>query len=99
MMISEHFGQYFVRLPLKKSANIVHANSLQISWEDVISKEKLTYILGNPPFIGKQLQNKEQKDDMARIFNKVQGAGVLDYVTAWYLKASKYIQNRKIKPH
>ena len=97
MMISEHFGQYFVRLPLKKSANIVHANSLQISWEDVISKEKLTYILGNPPFIGKQLQNKEQKDDMARIFNKVQGAGVLDYVTAWYLKASKYIQNTKIK--
>lgn len=97
MMISEHFGQYFVRLPLKKSANIVHANSLQISWEDVISKEKLTYILGNPPFIGKQLQNKEQKDDMARIFNKVQSAGVLDYVTAWYLKASKYIQNRKIK--
>ena len=97
MMISEHFGQYFVRLPLKKSANIVHANSLQISWEDVISKEKLTYILGNPPFIGKQLQNKEQKDDMARIFNKVQGAGVLDYVTAWYLKASKYIQGTNIK--
>ena len=97
MMISEHFGQYFVRLPLKKSANIVHANSLQISWEDVISKEQLTYILGNPPFIGKQLQNKEQKDDMARIFNKVQGAGVLDYVTAWYLKASKYIQGTNIK--
>ena len=97
MIISEHFGQYFVRLPLKKSANIVHANSLQISWEDVISKEKLTYILGNPPFIGKQLQNKEQKDDMARIFNKVQGAGVLDYVTAWYLKASKYIQGTNIK--
>ena len=97
MMISEHFGQYFVRLPLKKSANIVHANSLQISWEDVISKEKLTYILGNPPFIGKQLQNKEQKDDMARIFNKVQGAGVLDYVTAWYLKASRYIQGTNIK--
>lgn len=45
MMISEHFGQYFVRLPLKKSANIVHANSLQISWEDVISSDKLTYIL------------------------------------------------------
>ena len=97
MMISEHFGQYFVRLPLKKSANIVHANSLQISWEDVISKEKLTYILGNPPFIGKKEQNKEQKDDMVRIFKKVQGAGVLDYVTAWYLKASKYIQNTKIK--
>jgi hypothetical protein len=97
MMISEYFGQYFVRLPLKKSANIVHANSLQIPWEDVISSDKLTYILGNPPFIGKQLQNKEQKEDMAKIFGKVQGAGVLDYVTAWYLKASKYIQNTNIK--
>jgi hypothetical protein len=97
MMISEYFGQYFVRLPLKKSANIVHENSLQIPWEEVISSDKLTYILGNPPFIGKQLQNKEQKDDMSKIFGKVQGAGVLDYVTAWYLKASKYIQNTKIK--
>lgn len=97
LMISEYFGQYFVRLPLKKSANIVHANSLEIPWEDVISSDKLTYILGNPPFIGKQLQNKEQKDDMSKIFGKVQGAGVLDYVTAWYLKASKYIQNTKIK--
>lgn len=97
MMISEYFGQYFVRLPLKKSANIIHANSLEIPWEDVISSDKLTYILGNPPFIGKKEQNKEQKEDMSKIFGKVQGAGVLDYVTAWYLKASKYIQNTKIK--
>lgn len=97
MMISEYFGQYFVRLPLKKSADIIHANSLQIPWEDVISSDKLTYILGNPPFIGKQLQNKEQKEDMSKIFGKVQGAGVLDYVTAWYLKASKYIQGTNIK--
>lgn len=97
LMISEYFGQYFVRLPLKKSANIIHANSLEIPWENVISSDKLTHILGNPPFIGKQLQNKEQKEDMTKIFGKVQGAGVLDYVTAWYLKASKYIQNTKIK--
>ncbi|MGJ0314327.1 class I SAM-dependent DNA methyltransferase [Aliarcobacter cryaerophilus] len=94
MMISEHFGQYFVRLPLKKSANIVHANSLQISWEDVISKEKLTYILGNPPFIGERYQSKQQRLDLENLFNaKVK----LDYVTAWYLKASQYIQNTKIK--
>ena len=97
MMISEHFGQYFVRLPLKKSANIVHANSLQISWEDVISKEKLTYILGNPPFIGSKLLNSNQRKEMETIFSNVKNGKVLDYVTAWYLKASKYIQNRKIK--
>ncbi|MCT7486691.1 N-6 DNA methylase [Aliarcobacter cryaerophilus] len=97
MMISEHFGQYFVRLPLKKSANIVHANSLQISWEDVISKEKLTYILGNPPFIGSKLLNSNQRKEMETIFSNVKNGKVLDYVAAWYLKASKYIQNRKIK--
>ena len=97
MMISEYFGQYFVRLPLRKSANIVHGNSLQIKWEDLIDKNKLSYILGNPPFYGKQLQDKEQKEEMKIIFEKVKGAGVLDYVTAWYLKASKYIQNTNIK--
>jgi len=97
MMISEYFGQYFVRLPLKKSANIIHGNSLRIEWEEVVSKDKLSFILGNPPFIGKQLQSKEQKEDMKVIFDGVRGAGVLDYVTAWYLKASRYMQNTKIK--
>ena len=97
MMISEYFGQYFVRLPLKKSANIIHANSLQIPWEDVINSDKLTYILGNPPFIGSKLLNTNQRKEMETIFSDVKNGKVLDYVTAWYLKASKYIQNTKIK--
>lgn len=97
MMISEYFGAYFVRLPLKKSANIVHGNSLHLDWEEVVSKDKLSYILGNPPFIGKQLQSKEQKEDMKVIFDGVKGAGVLDYVTVWYLKSAQYIQNTNIK--
>ena len=97
LMISEHFGQYFVRLPLKKSANIIHANSLEIPWEDVISSDKLTHILGNPPFIGSKLLNTNQRKEMETIFLDVKNGKVLDYVTAWYLKASKYIQNTKIK--
>jgi len=97
MMISEYFGQYFVRLPLKKSANIVNANALHVKWAEVISTEKLSFILGNPPFIGKQLQNNVQKEDMKHIFQGVKGAGVLDYVSAWYIKASRYIQGTKIK--
>ncbi len=97
LMISEYFGQYFVRLPLKKSANIVHGNSLQIPWENVISSDKLTYILGNPPFIGSKLLKPNQRKEMETIFSNVKNGKVLDYVTAWYLKASKYIQNTKIK--
>ncbi len=37
MQISNEFGQYFVRLPLKKSANIVHGNALRIDWNNLES--------------------------------------------------------------
>jgi hypothetical protein len=97
LMISEYFGQYFVRLPLKKSANIIHANSLEIPWEEVISSDKLTYILGNPPFIGHHLQSIQQKKEMQFILDDIKQSGVMDYVSAWFYKASKYIQNTKIK--
>jgi hypothetical protein len=97
MQISNEFGQYFVRLPLKKSAKIVHGNALQTDWESVVSKNELSYILGNPPFIGKQVQKPEQKADMEKIFAGVTGGGTLDYVTAWYVKAAQYIQDTKIK--
>jgi type I restriction-modification system DNA methylase subunit len=95
--VSEEFGDYYVRLPLKKIANIVHKNALQIDWESIIPKDGLSYILGNPPFSGKAYQNLQQKSEMTVIFNNVSGAGVLDYVTAWYIKAAKFIQNTKIK--
>ena len=95
--VSNEFGQYFVRLPLKKAAKIVHGNSLRIDWESVVAKEKLNFILGNPPFVGKHLQNAAQKADMGLIFAGVNGAGVLDYVTPWYIKAAQLIQNTDIR--
>lgn len=95
--VSNEFGQYFVRLPLKKAAKIVHGNSLRIDWESVVAKEKLNFILGNPPFVGKHLQNAQQKADMEVIFAGVNGAGVLDYVTPWYIKAAQLIQNTDIR--
>lgn len=98
MKISEEFGQYFARLPLKKSANIHHGNSLRMNWEEIVPKNELSYILGNPPFIGKQLQNEEQKKDMEFVFGSISnGNSTLDYVTAWYLKSSEYIKNTKVK--
>ncbi len=97
MQISEKFGSYFVRIPLKKTANIIYANSLQTDWESLVPKNELSYILGNPPFIGKKEQNKQQKEDLKQITTGIKGAGVLDYVTGWYLKASQYIQDTKIK--
>jgi type I restriction-modification system DNA methylase subunit len=96
LRLSEEFGQYFIRLPLKKSAKIVHANALQIDWADVIKPEECSYILGNPPFIGHHLQTAEQKEDQNRIWSEVPASGVLDYVTCWYAIAVDYIQNSSI---
>lgn len=97
MMVSNEFGQYFVRLPLKKSANIVHADALETNWENVVSKNELSFIIGNPPFIGHQWRSDEQKKGMGKVFGDAKRAGRLDYVAAWYLKAAQYIQNTKIK--
>lgn len=97
MLISKEFGQYFVRLPLKKSANIIHGNALQTDWERIISKNQLSYILGNPPFAGSRIMNKQQKQDLIKVFDNAKDVSELDYVTAWYIKSAKYIQNTSIK--
>ena len=94
--LSEAFGQYFVRLPLRKSANIVLGNALRLDWKAVLPPEQCSYVLGNPPFIGKQFQDVSQKADMKLVWGKVKGAGVLDYVTCWYAKAADYIQDSAI---
>jgi type II restriction/modification system DNA methylase subunit YeeA len=88
MRVGAEFGQYFSRLPLTKSATIVHDNALKIDWKTIINPLELSYIFGNPPFVGKQYQDDDQKKDMAVIFADVKGAGVLDFVTAWYIKAT-----------
>jgi hypothetical protein len=97
MLISNEFGQYFVRLPLKKAAKIVHGDALIVEWESLVSKNELSYILGNPPFIGSNIMNQFQRNSIVKEFENIQGSGVLDYVTGWYIKAAKYIQNTKIK--
>lgn len=84
-------------LPLKSYTNIIEANALRINWEEVVPKENLNYIMGNPPFVGARLMNENQKQDMQNVFGKIKGLGNLDYVTAWYKKAFEYIQNTKIK--
>ncbi|MGL6225341.1 MAG: DNA methyltransferase [Thermoguttaceae bacterium] len=93
---SVRFGNYFVRLPLQKSAKIVHGNALRMDWTEVLPKEKCSYILGNPPFVGGKYQNSEQKEDLQFVFGKIPSSGLLDYVSCWYFKAAEYIQGTSI---
>ena len=85
-------------LPLHTYANIIEGNALRVDWESVVPKNELSYILGNPPFVGARWMSKEQKQDVLDIFgSKWNGVGDLDYVCCWYKKAADYIQNTEIK--
>lgn len=81
-------------LPLTSYATIIEENALRTNWEDIVSKEKLNYIMGNPPFVGFSLMSKAQKDDVAQIFP---GTKNVDYVACWYMKAVKYIAGTSIE--
>lgn len=89
-------------LPLKSYANIIEANALRIDWETVVPKEKLCYIMGNPPFVGYSLQTKEQKEDILAIYvdekrKPYKTAGKIDYVSGWYFKAAQLMQGTNIR--
>ena len=89
-------------LPLKSYANIVEGNALRIDWESVVPKEKLNYIMGNPPFVGYSLQSKEQKSDILSIYVDEKGksyktAGKIDYVAGWYFKATMLMIGTEIR--
>ncbi len=81
-------------LPLKSYTNIVEGNALRMDWESVVSKEKLNYIMGNPPFVGTKYQSPEQKEDILSVNKDLKP---LDYVSGWYYKATQLIQNTKIR--
>lgn len=90
-------GGHYEFLPLTTNATIVCANALQIDWNDIISKNDCDYIIGNPPFVGYNNRKPEQKKDMADVFETNDKGVKLDYVTAWYYKASQYMLSTSIK--
>ena len=91
VLAQKEFGQLFIRLPLEKKANIVNGNALRIDW-DSLSDKPFDYILGNPPFVGAMMMSEDQRDDIKLVLNQMRNCGVLDYVSAWYIKAAQYIE-------
>lgn len=84
-------------LPLKSYTNIVEGNALRVDWQSVVPKEKLNFIIGNPPFVGLSLRNESQQEDMANVFKGNDRAGRLDYVAAWYKKAANLIKGTYVE--
>ena len=91
-------GQYFMRLPLTKSATIIHGNAIQLDWDGIAPRREMSYVFGNPPFVGARMMSKPQKGDVLHVFgNDFKGACNLDYVAAWYKKASEYMLGASMK--
>lgn len=89
-------------LPLKSYTNIVEGNALELDWESVVPKDRLNYIIGNPPFVGHSLQNSSQKSEIKALFvdenrKPYRLSGKIDYVAGWYFKASELMHGTDVR--
>ncbi len=89
-------GSMYKRIPLKAAPHIRCDNALRMDWNDLLPADECSYVLGNPPFVGKQHQTREQKEDMWAITGNIEGSDVLDYVTCWYFVAARYMGDNSI---
>ncbi|WFF74038.1 DNA methyltransferase [Proteiniclasticum sp. QWL-01] len=94
--ISNYFGVNAVDFPIRDTAHIVQGNALRIDWNDVVTAEKLNYIMGNPPFIGADQQTMDQRADMIDLFGSKVKLGYLDYVASWFFKAAEFVGENRI---
>ena len=80
-------------LPLSDTAQITHANALRVNWAEICPINDKTIIFGNPPFGGSTWQTDEQKEDSERLWSGTKAAGLLDYVSNWFLIASRHMKD------
>jgi type I restriction-modification system DNA methylase subunit len=97
LRVSEEFGLYFARIPLRTTPHVVHGNALRLDWNEVLPAERCSFVLGNPPFAGKHYQSKEQRADQAAITRGIKSGSDLDFVACWFLKAAAYIHATEIR--
>jgi hypothetical protein len=91
LRVSEEFGLYFARIPLRTSPHIVNGNALRLDWNEVLPAERCSFVLGNPPFVGAKFMDDAQRADTRLVFAGIDNAGLLDLVAAWYVKAARYV--------
>jgi hypothetical protein len=89
------FGRSVLRLPLRATPHIHHGNALRTDWREIAPRERVLFVVGNPPFVGARMKSADQSQDVAQVFGKAMGD--LDYVACWYRKAADYIDGTTIR--
>ncbi|WP_372827158.1 class I SAM-dependent DNA methyltransferase, partial [Polaromonas sp.] len=98
LRVSEEFGLYFARIPLRTTPHVVHGNALRLDWNEVLPAERCSFVLGNPPFVGAKFMADAQREDTRAVFAGIDNAGLLDFVAAWYVKAARYLASGLLAP-
>ena len=94
------FGKAPPALPLRDSGNIVHGNATRVDWIQVCPPlpNAETYIVGNPPYLGRAKQTAAQKAEIANVFsNHIKSYKRLDYVACWTAKGAFYCSQTSAK--
>ena len=90
--LSLEFGRSYVRIPLRRSPHILNADALETDWATLLPPDKCTFVYGNPPFAGAKYQSTQQRAQVRRIAALGKTGGTLDYVTAWFITAGRYVR-------
>ena len=91
--LSLEYGETYARIPLKKHPHIWNTDALEIDWNEILPSSECSYILGNPPYGGAKIQNAKQREQIKLIASLGKSGGTLDYVSGWFLKAAKYVND------
>jgi hypothetical protein len=89
----KEFGRTNPTLPLSEAGHIIQGNATRLDWETVCknTEESEIYILGNPPYLGFNLQTPEQKADIQFVLPNTKNHKYLDYIVCWFVKGARYI--------
>ncbi len=82
-------------LPLHHAGAIVCGNALRLNWDEILphKKDDEVYLFGNPPYLGANSQDEDQKEDLKYTFPKSVNTGEFDYICGWFYKATLFLEN------
>lgn len=86
-------------LPLRDAGNITQGNALRLDWNEILphQSDDEIYLIGNPPYIGSKLQNKEQKEDLKYTIGEKLKYKKMDYIAGWFFKGVEFINSANSK--
>lgn len=86
-------------LPLRANGNIVQGNACRVDWNEVCphTEEEEVFVMGNPPYLGSSLLNREQQEDRAIALSNIKNYKKVDYIGIWFYLAARYTKQSKCR--